>query len=176
MSDKPAVSAQTLIRMASHYLARHSASTARLRALLDRKIRNRCKDHDLPVPDDAEIGAMIEAAVERLTRAGLLDDAAYARGRTRTLAAKGWPAWRIRIELQRQDIEPDGEESIEGLDVSEDAQARRFAERKRLGPFRPGERAPYRDKDVRSLVRAGFSVSVAISVVDGIEGEGGTVA
>ena len=52
-------------------------------------------------------------------------------------------------------------------DVDEAAQARRLAERKRLGPYRPGERAPYRDRDVRALVRAGFPAGLAKRVVDG---------
>ena len=55
----------------------------------------------------------------------------------------------------------------EAVDLDEPTQARRLAQRKRLGPYRPGDREPYREKDVRSLVRAGFSVSLAKAVVDG---------
>jgi regulatory protein len=164
VSTHPVISADTLIRMATHYLARHSASTAHLRDVLARKIRRRCDARDLPVPDEADIRATIDVAVERLTRTGLLDDQAYARGRARTLAAKGWPAWRIRTELQRQDIDaPAGT-----LELDETAQARRLAERRRLGPFRSGERPAYRDKDIRSLARAGYPVSIAKVVIDGV--------
>lgn len=164
---KPGVTPEALMRMASYYLARYSASTARLREVLERKIRRRCELRDAPVPEPAEVQAMIDAVVERLTRAGLLDDAAYGRGRAAALARKGWPAWRIRAELQRQDIDAGGEGLAEAVDLDADAQAARLAQRKRLGPYRPGAREPYRDRDIRALARAGFPVSVAKRVVDG---------
>lgn len=163
----PGVSPETLMRMASYYLARYSASTSRLREVLERKIRRRCEARGAPLPEVSEVRAMIDAVVERLTRAGLLDDAAYGRGRAAALARKGWPAWRIRIELQRQDIDTAGDGLAEAVDLDADAQATRLAQRKRLGPFRPGEREPYRDRDIRALARAGFPVSVAKRVVDG---------
>ena len=60
------------------------------------------------------------------------------------------------------------EDSVaEAVDLDEAAQARRLAQRKRLGPYRPGEREPYRDKDLRAMVRAGFSLGLAKRVVDG---------
>ena len=153
--------------MASHYLGRTSASTARLREVLARKIRRRCELRQLPVPEADEVRALIDATVERLTRAGLIDDAAYGRGRAAALARKGWPAWRIRTELQRQEIDTEQASVAEAVDLDETAQATRLAQRKRLGPYRPGNREPYREKDIRSLVRAGFSVSLAKAVVDG---------
>ena len=155
------------MRMASHYLARYSASTARLREVLERKVRRRCELRELPAPEPAEVGALIEGVVERLTRAGLIDDDAYGRGRAAALARKGWPAWRIRTELKRQDIDVAQEDIAGAVDLDEVGQATRLAQRKRLGPYRPGEREPYRDRDIRALVRAGFPVSVAKAVVDG---------
>ena len=153
--------------MASHYLARYSASTARLREVLARKIRRRCELRQLPVPEADEVRALIDVTVARLTRAGLIDDAAYGRGRAAALARKGWPAWRIRTELQRQAIDTEQASVAEAVDLDETTQARRLAQRKRLGPYRPGEREPYRDKDIGSLVRAGFPAGLAKRVVDG---------
>ena len=152
--------------MATYYLARHSTSTFHLREVLDRKIRRRCEARGLALPGEDAIRTMIDATVERLTRTGLLDDEAYARGRARTLAAKGWPAWRIRTELRRQNIDPECEPLAGSIGPDDSTQARRLAQRKRLGPFRAGEREPYRDKDIRALVRAGFSFAVAKAVVD----------
>lgn len=153
--------------MASYYLARYSASTARLREVLERKVRRRCELRELAVPEPAEVRALIDGVVERLTRAGLIDDAAYGRGRAAALARKGWPVWRIRTELKRQNIDVAQEDIAGAVDLDEVGQATRLAQRKRLGPYRPGEREPYRDRDVRALVRAGFPVSVAKAVVDG---------
>ncbi len=153
--------------MASHYLARYSASTVRLREVLARKIRRRCELRQLPVPEAEEVRVLIDATIERLTRAGLIDDAAYGRGRAAALARKGWPAWRIRTELERQEIDTGQAGVAEAVDRDEPTQARRLAQRKRLGPFRTGEREPYREKDIRSLLRAGFPVGMAKAVVDG---------
>ena len=155
------------MRMASHYLARYSASTARLRQVLERKVRRRCELRDLPVPEPADLAALIDGVVGRLTRSELIDDAAYGRGRAGTLARKGWPTWRVKADLERQGVALDGAGIAEAVALDETAQARRFAERKRLGPFRPGAREPYREKDIASLARAGFSVSVARAVIDG---------
>ena len=155
------------MRMASHYLARYSASTSRLRAVLERKIRRRCELHEVPPLEPAELHALVDGVVERLTRAGLIDDAAYGRGRAAALARKGWPAWRIKADLARQDVDVAGEQVAEAVDLDEAAQLRRLAQRKRLGPYRPGEREPYRDKDIRALVRAGFPAGAAKRVVDG---------
>lgn len=169
-SDRPPVSPETLMRMATHYLGRYSASTARLREVLARKIRRRCELRDLPQPDEAATRALIDDVVGRLARTGLIDDAAYGRGRAAALARKGWPAWRIRGDLQRQGVDLEQGGVAEATDVDEKAQATRLAERKRLGPYRPGAREPYRDRDIRSLVRAGFPVSMAKAVVDGEAG------
>ncbi len=155
------------MRMASFYLARYSASTARLREVLERKVRRRCGLREVPAPEPAEMAALIDGVVERLTRAGLIDDAAYGRGRAAALARKGLPAWRIRAELQRQEVDLAEDSVAEAVDLDEAAQARRLAQRKRLGPYRPGEREPYRDKDLRAMVRAGFSLGLAKRVVDG---------
>ena len=161
------VSPEALMRMASFYLARYSASTARLRDVLERKVRRRCDLSEVSHPDAADLRALIDGVIERLTRAGLIDDAAYARGRAGALARKGLPAWRIKAELKRQAIDVAADGIAEAVDLDETAQAVRLAQRKRLGPYRPGAREPYRDKDVRALARAGFSVGLAIRVVDG---------
>ena len=107
--------------------------------------------------------------MERLARAGLVDDGAYGRGRAAALARKGWPAWRIKADLHHQDIDVNQEAMADAVDLDEAVQARRFAQRKRLGPFRLGEREICRDKDIRSLARAGFSAALARAVVDGEE-------
>ncbi|MGI3902642.1 MAG: hypothetical protein ACRYGP_20715 [Janthinobacterium lividum] len=155
------------MRMASFYLARYSASTVRLRAVLERKIRRRCDLAEVPAPEPEELRALIDGVVERLTRAGLIDDAAYGRGRAAALARKGLPAWRIKAELGRQGVDIEHKDVVEAVDVDADVQATRLAQRKRIGPFRLGERGPYREKDLQALVRAGFPLGVARRVVDG---------
>lgn len=161
------------MRMATHYLARHSASTARLRAVLARKIAKRSLAAGGDLPDDEAVAALVDPLVERLQRTGLLDDAAFARGRAASLAAKGRPAWRIEADLSHAfgvDAETAGlAETLDALDPLR--QAIRWARRRRLGPFRLGDREARRDRDVASLARAGFPVDVAKAVIDGTGSE-----
>ena len=53
----------------------------------------------------------------------------------------------------------------------ERAAARRYAERRRLGPWRadPARRSGRRDRDIAAMARAGFPVRLAISVIDGTD-------
>lgn len=165
-ADKPALSPETLVRMATYYLARHSASTEHLRAVLARKVVRRVRQAGGDEPDGADLRALIDPVVERLTRTGLLDDAVFARGRAASLKAKGRPAWRIRANLARAGVDA---ETVPLDDVLDDidplTQATTWARRRRLGPFRLRDRELHRDKDVARLVRAGFPVSVARAVL-----------
>ena len=167
MPDKAALKPEAIMRMATFYLARHSASAERVRQVLGRKIRRRLATSEADAPDEAAVRAMIDPVIERLVRTGLLDDAAFARGKAASLAAKGRPAWRIKADLAQQGIDADATavaEAIEALDPVE--QASIWARRRRLGPFRLRDRALHRERDIASLARAGFPVSVARQVVD----------
>lgn len=147
------------MRRATAYLGRRAASAARLRAVLDRAAARMAE------PDEAASAAAIEEVVGRLTRAGLIDDAAFARSKARTLAAKGKPAGAIRLELRLHYGVEVADDAIAGLDPL--AQATRWAERRRLGPFRLRDRERKRQADTASLVRAGFSVAIARRVIEG---------
>ena len=161
------------MRMATFYLARHSASTERLRDVLARKIARRLGREGGEAPDAAALRAMIDPVVERLTRTGLLDDAAFARGKAASLAAKGRPAWRIRADLAQAGVDPGQGELDAVLDELDPvAQATTWARRRRLGPFRMRDREAQRDRDVARLARAGFPAAVARAVVDGTPDDG----
>lgn len=147
------------MRRATAYLARRAASEFRLRAVLGRAAA-RMED-----PDEAASATAIDEVVGRLTRAGLLDDAAYSRSKVRVLAAKGKPAGAIRLELRFRHGVDVADDALAGLDPL--AQATRWAERRRLGPFRPRDRERRQQADTASLVRAGFSVAIARSVIEG---------
>lgn len=167
MPDEPRVKPEALMRMATFYLARHSASAERLRKVLARKIVRRLADPDKEPPDADALRAMIDPVVERLLRSGLLDDAVFARGRAASLAAKGRPAWRIKADLAQQGVDVDTVDvspTIDGLDPL--VQAATWARRRRLGPFRLRDRERFRERDIASLARAGYPVSVAKQVVD----------
>ncbi len=163
----PRVTPETLMRMATYYLARHSASTERLRAVLARKVGRRFAEAGEDAPDRDALAALLDPIVERLTRTGLLDDAVFARGRAASLASKGRPAWRIRADLAQAGVDAEAVPLDDVLgDLDPLAQATIWARRRRLGPFRSRDRDRHRDKDVARLARAGFAVSVARAVVE----------
>ena len=118
----------------------------------------------------------IEALLGDLERLGLLDDAAFALGRARSLAAKGRPPRRIAQELAAKGVEPSLIEAALGRLAEERGEtpaeleldaALAFARRRRLGPFGPpGEAAKPREKALAAFARAGFTLEIARRVLD----------
>lgn len=161
----PLPTSSVLMRVATGYLARYAASSRRVRQVLERRIQRRCRAEGLEAPDNGALTAALDDVVARLERLGLLDDRAFAAGRVRALQRKGLPEQRIRMALRGEGLDaPEAEDDNEVVDDA--AQARRYAARKRLGPFRRGDRPSFRDKDLRSLLRAGFSFRIAVETVD----------
>lgn len=119
---------------------------------------------------------MVADLIARYRRAGLIDDAAFAQARAKTLHARGVARRAIAARLRAKgvgaaEIEAalaalaDGETDAAEVDL---AAARRTAQRRRLGPWRPAEqRAARRERDLAALARAGFPYPVAKAVIDG---------
>lgn len=167
------VSAQSLENAALHYLGRFSASSAHLKRVLLRRVDRSLRVHG---GDAAEARRLVDALIERFCRSGLLDDAAYAAGKARSLRRRGTSRSVIAKTLRAKGVSADQTETaMEELaaERSEEdgngdlAAAARLAQRKRLGPFRPKDaRAELRQRDMAALARAGFSYDVARQVVD----------
>ncbi len=154
---KPAT-ASYLRNAAMHYISAHAASEAMLRQVLERRAKRRLVVKVL----EAEARALIESTVAELQALGLIDDARFAENRTAALVGKGLSKRRIADGLKSKGIAKDTIERMVAGDIDEIAQARRFVERKRLGPFRRGGMTPEsRRKDLAALARAGFSFAVA---------------
>lgn len=158
-----------LERAALFYLERYAAPAAHLRRLLLAKVARSARAHGT----DPEAGAeAVEALIERLTQAGLLDDKAYAAARARSLHRRGGSAYAIRGKLAAKGVDPTLiDEALRALgDQAADpelAAALAFARRRRFGPYRnPSIRAAQRDKDLAALGRQGFSIGLARRVID----------
>ncbi|HVG81656.1 MAG TPA: RecX family transcriptional regulator [Methylomirabilota bacterium] len=156
---------------AIRYLERYAASARHLERLLLNKVRRSAEAHGT----DAEAGAaFVRALIARLQGSGILDDRRYAEGKAQSLRRKGGSARAIRAALAVKGV---ARETVETALVTADeesagaeadlAAARRFAERRRLGPWRTKERAAHRLKDLAALGRAGFSYDVARRVMEG---------
>ena len=171
-TDKPVrkpprkVTEAYLQRAALAYLERYASSAENLRRVLRRKVDKRCR---LRGEDPAEFQDMIDEVVAKSLRSGLIDDTRYAQARVATLRRRGGSARAIQAKLSAKGVDrttiaaalEDGDED------DEEQAARAFARRRKLGPFRPGERAPYRDKDLAAMARAGFRFDVARRVIEG---------
>lgn len=162
-----------LERAALYYLERYASSSANLRRVLMRKVQKRSFGSEDGAPPEA--AAWIDAVVEKLTRLKLLDDAAYAEGRTRRLYAEGKSLGRIKQTLAAKGIRSEAaeaaldnlrEESAEP--VSDLPAAIAYARRRRLGPFRadPETRREMRQKDMAALARRGFASDVVRRIIN----------
>jgi len=170
--------AQYLENAALYYLGRFSAASGHLRQLLLRRVDRSAKAHDT----DPVLGReMVDKLIARFLSSGLLDDAAYAAGKAKSLRRRGASRNVIAQKLRAKSVAPDRiAEAVGAADADatldgEDAEllaAWRLARRKRIGPFRiesgraETSRAELRMKDLAALARGGFSYAVARRVID----------
>ena len=153
---------------ALRHLARFPASAARLARVLERRAGRAVAAGELEA-DRAE--ALVAEVVQDLVCAGLVDDATYAQGRARALARRGRSRARIRQALGVDGIERSvaDEAVVEAMpeENADHALAVRYARRRGLGPFRSTTaRDAARERDLRALVRQGFPLPVARTVID----------
>jgi len=174
--------AASLERAAYWYLERFATSRENLRRVLMRRVEKSA----IAYRTDRQAGAeTVAALIGKLSEQGLLDDAAYAEARVRTLRDQGKAARAIRWSLAQKGVAAeiigqaieaiDAENETEGGDADFRA-AVRYAKRRRLGPFRdPGKARgkeareenarKQKQKDLAALARAGFSYGLAEKVV-----------
>ena len=163
----PIPTAALIMRRAQSYLSRRAASAVQLRVYLLRKFRAPgTRDAD------AEVAQHVDGVVARLVEAGYLNDLLLARSRAAGLAAKGLPASHVALRLRHQGLSFVNDSSNPTV-ADDESQARRFAERKRLGPLASGRRPASHERDMRALLRAGFSIEIASKVLRDLSSEHG---
>jgi regulatory protein len=141
---------------ALYYLGRFATSSGNLRRVLMRKVARAARAGG--EGDPAAGARMVDAIIARYLESGLLNDRAYAArfSIAGKLVQKG-----VDSELVAETIA-----TLEEGGASEMAAACALVRRRRLGPFRaPGKRAEWRQKDLASLARAGFSLALARRVL-----------
>jgi regulatory protein len=164
----PPLDRASLERSALAYLERYASSSANLRRVLLRKARRSCEHHG---GDHGEAEALVDDVVTALGQRGLVDDRAFARGLWRRLRRRGSSARRIRASLIERGVCEELADEVLGAEAREDddlVAACRYARRRRIGPYRAGdgERGERRERDLAALAQAGFSLEVALRVVD----------
>ena len=167
------VTATSLENAALHYLERYASSAANLRRVLMRRVVKSAEAHGT---DPAEGAALIDDLIARYRKSGLLDDANYARMRADTLHRAGASARMTRAKLAAkgvaaEDIDTALDTLAETTEAPDLAAACNYARRRRLGPWRRGDRDAYRDRDLAALGRQGFGYELARRVVDAEDAE-----
>lgn len=169
------ISERSLENIALHYLKRYAATAGHLKRVLIRRVDRSLHVH--PGDRSAALG-WIDALVAKLVRNKLVDDDAYAHMKAHSLRLAGRGAWVIEQKLRLKGVSKElARQKVTEVtaEVSEEAAARIWAKKKRLGPFRTklGEGGLRRMKDLAALARAGFSFGIASKVIDGEADENG---
>ncbi|MDF1747460.1 MAG: RecX family transcriptional regulator [Alphaproteobacteria bacterium] len=165
---KPVTPAR-LENIALHYLERYASSAENLRRVLMRRVQRSAQLHDT----DSQAGAeAVDALILRYQSSGLLDDTAYAVGRSVSLHRQGKSTRAIQQTLSVKGVDGDTVgAALEALkeEVGPDLDLRaavQYARRRRLGPWRREGREDVREKDLAALGRQGFGYDIARHVIE----------
>lgn len=168
-APRPAGPAPTRARLhdaALAHLARFAASEAGLVRVLDRRIERwaRAAATEGPVDPDAVAHSKQAArtVAQALVQSGVLDDAAFAGARARSLTRAGRSRRAVGAHLAGKGVASDVANAALPDPESELAAALAYARRRRLGPFRVADADDgTRLKELGALARAGFPQPVA---------------
>ena len=151
--------AASLRDLALAYVARYATTEARLRRYLQTKLRARGWAGEAPPP--------VDALIARCAEQGFVDDAAFGEGRTRSLAARGYGPRRVAAGLAAAGIARDMARGLaEGIAAA--GAARRYAERRRFGPWdrEPADPAR-RQRQFAAMLRAGHAPAIVRAILGG---------
>jgi regulatory protein len=158
------------------YLACYAASEASLRRVLENRLIRAARHHP-EFANDAEGSRMLRATIEQLIekykKTGVLNDAAFAESKVKSLRRQGRSRRAIQQKLGAKGVRGSIvtsalEQNADGVgaEEAEFAAALALARRRKLGPFRiePAD-DDRRRKDFAALARAGFSLGIARRVL-----------
>jgi regulatory protein len=166
----PAPARSVLHEAALAYLARGSATAATLGRVLDRKVSTwawkaarAARDPDLIASDVSTCRQSIEAIVARFCEVGLINDAAYATSRARSLSRAGRSRRAIAAHLAAKGVDAEtAREALPNDAEVELAAALAFARKRRFGAYAretaDRDRAA-KQKALAAMARAGFDWS-----------------
>ena len=166
------ITKQRLKNIALYYLERFESSVDNLRQVLRRRVNDYAFSN--PDFDKSEALIWIEEILSDCERYGYISDTRFAELKIKDYLAAGKSARYIKLKLLQKGIE---EALIENLlqeqEYDPEALALNLAKKKKIGPFRPSEEArrEFRQKDLATLVRAGFDYDVAQRVLEKESGD-----
>ena len=164
------VTLKSLENAALFYLQRYATSIENLRRVLMRRVDRSARAHGT---DREEGSYFVDQILKRYCNAKLLDDAAYAAARAASMRQRGASGRAIRSNLLAKGVKSETinlvlNEQLKDSPATEFKAAFTYCRRRRLGPWRKVEREERREKDIASLARQGYSVDVALRVIDAV--------
>ncbi|MEO0463922.1 MAG: RecX family transcriptional regulator [Pseudomonadota bacterium] len=155
----------TLRDLALSYVARFATTGAKVEAYLARKIRERGLAQD----EDGRTRELdVTGTVTRLIELGYVDDAAYARSKSRDLTARGYGSRRVEQALWAAGVEEEVRADSAPSEAANRRAAKLLAKKRGFGPFARAQmpdpeagaesRAAFhklREKQVAAMLRAG---------------------
>jgi regulatory protein len=156
---RPPLDSAKLNELALGYVGRFATTRSKLRAYLQRKLRERGWEGGQQ-PD-------LEAIAERFASNGYVDDEAFAMATSRSLTARGYGPRRLDQSLRVAGVEEDdgaGARELAGDQAIE--AALQFARRKRLGPFALQAADPKgHERALSAMIRAGHGFGLARTIL-----------
>lgn len=162
------ITPERLKNIALYYLQRFDSSVDNLRQVLKRRIIDYARQ--TPEFDKTMAFDWVEKILSEFENLGYLNDQRYTEVKINSYLNLGKPARYIKIKLQQKGIESEIIDStLENQEYDAEAMAHKLAKRKKIGPYRidDDERKNNRQKDLATLVRAGFDYEVAQKVIGG---------
>ena len=149
-----------------YYLKRFESSVENLRTVLHRRIDAYAREN--PEWKKEEAYKWVEEILQEFERLHYLDDARYAEIKIRSYLSAGKPARYIENKLKMKGINSAQiSEILNEQEYNPFDMALKLAQRKKIGPYRPQEnRREFRQKDMATLVRAGFDYDVVCDVLN----------
>ena len=152
--------------IALYYLKRFESSVANLRSVLQRRVNDYAYQNK--EFDRGEAYQWIEDILADFQRYGYLNDSRYAEIKIKDYMSAGKSVRYIKGKMREKGIDEEILSALlEDQEYDEFEAALKLAKKKHIGPFRKDEEARFenRQKDMGTLVRAGFSYDVVQRVV-----------
>lgn len=161
------ITKQRLKNIALYYLQRFETSTENLKTVLLRRVNVYAFQN--PDWNRQEAVDWIDEIVAQFEGYGYVNDARFAEMKIKDYLAAGKSARYIKGKLQLKGIDENIVDSLlEEQDYDEYEAALRLAKKKRIGPYciDKESRRENRQKDIGTLVRAGFSYDTSQRIID----------
>lgn len=161
------ITKQRLKNIALYYLKRYESSVENLRQVLKRRVNDYAYQNK--EFDKSEAYGWIEEIVSDFEGYGYVNDERFIEIRVRDYINAGKSTRYIRGKLREKGISEELAGSVlENQEYDEFETALKLARKKHIGPFRVDEEIRFenRQKDMGTLVRAGFNYDIVLQVLD----------